>query len=395
MSRAPEVQIGVLISRTATVDVEVLRAFARRVTADAGVALEAATGVKWSFHGVTADTLQDDAPRRPGEFLEEASLRMIEGPYDLVLVVTDAGVSSRSNRVVAGLASRVARVAILSTRKLLATPRDRARRTLDDDAVRWNAATLIVHMAGHLMGLPHRGGRDDVMAPFAFDERRDSVPPFRLGEAQLRARALGLREREHRGDGIVSHLGFHVTSAMRHPALIARTLLRNRAPLLPLRLPSLATAAVAPSFVLLFTAEIWDAGLNLRTPAAVGFAIATVLAATWYLILFQALFFPHRERRVVTEHLAVVNVTLFLTILLAVVGLFCMLAMLILTVVLLVVPPGLASTWPTLNPGAVTLADRVRVATFISSIGVMTGALAGGLDSRIVIRHLALFPEEP
>ena len=387
--------MGVLVSRTPMAEEEPLRAFVRRLMDDTAAALEEATGVRWIFYPVTPDQMQDDAPRRPGDFLQEASLRMIEGPYDLVVVVTDAAVSSRADRVVAGLASRVARVVVLSTRKLLAAPRGRPRRALHDDAVRWNAATLLVHLAGHLMGLRHRGGTEDVMAPFAYDESRAAVPPFAQAPERLHARALRLREHEHRGKSLLSHLAFHAASAARHPGLIAATLLRNRAPLLPLRLPTLATAAVAPSFVLLFTAEIWDAGLNLRTPVAAGFAAAAVLATTLYLILFQALFLPHRERRVVTEHLAVVNVTLFFTILLAMVGLFVMLALLILTVVVLVVPPGLASTWPTLDPGAVTLPDRARVAAFISSIGVITGALAGGLDSRIVIRHLALFPDEP
>lgn len=383
-----------LVSRTVAAEEEPLRLFVRRLTDDAAAALEAATGVHWTFYPVTPDQLQDDAPRRPGDFLQEASLRMIEGPYDLVVVVTDAAVSSRANQVVAGLASRMARVVVISTRKLLAAPRGQPRRALEDDAVRWNAATLLVHLAGHLMGLRHHGG-GGVMEPFWFDEARTSVPPFRERPEQLHARAHHLLEREHHGGGVVSRLGFHLASAARHPALIAGTLLRNRALLLPLRLPTLATAAVAPSFVLLFTAEIWDAGLNLRNPVAAGFAAAAVLSTTLYLILFQALFFPHREQRVVTEHLAVVNVTLFFTILLAMVGLFVMLALLILVVVILVVPPGLASTWPTLDPGAVTLLDRVRVSGFISSIGVITGALAGGLDSRIVIRHLALFPEDP
>ncbi len=386
--------MGVLVSRTPTAEEEPLRTFVKRLMEDAGAALEAATGVHWTFYPVTPDQMQDDSPRRPGDFLQEASLRMIEGPYDLVVVVTDAAVSSQADRVVSGLASRVARVVVVSTRKMLAAPRGRPRRALLDDNVRWNGATLLVHLAGHLMGLPHRGGTDSVMAPFAFDEARAAVPPFAQPPERLHGRALRLREREHRGKGLLSHLAFHAASAARHPGLIALTLLRNRAPLLPLRLPTLATAAVAPSFVLLFTAEIWDAGLNLRTPVAAGFAIAAVLATTLYLILFQSLFLPHRERRVVTEHLAVVNVTLFLTILLAMVGLFVMLAALILIVVILVVPPGLASTWPTLDPGAVTLPDRARVAAFISSIGVITGALAGGLDSRIVIRHLALFPDE-
>jgi hypothetical protein len=37
----------------------------------------------------------------------------------------------------------------------------------------------------------------------------------------------------------------------------------------------------------------------------------------------------------------------------------------------------------------------VRVAAFVSSIGVLTCALACGLDSRVVIRHLTLFPTDP
>ena len=387
--------MGVLVSRTATAEVKLLNDFVCTVVDDAAAALEAATGVHWTFHTVTADQLGDDAPRRPSEFLEEASLRMIEGPYDLMLVVTDAAVSSRANRVVPGLASRVARIVVVSTRKLLATPRGAEPRTLESESVRWNAATLIVHLAGHLLGLHHRDGGDDVMRPFAFDEERSAVPAFRAAPAALHRRALALREREHRGRSFISHLGFHLASSARHPGLVVGTLLRNRAPLLPLRLPSLATAAVVPCFILIFTAEIWDVGLNLSGRAAASFAAAAIMAATCYLILFQSLFFPHRERRVVTEHLAVVNVTVYLTVLLGIVGLFAMLTALMLSVATLIFPAGLLATWPSIHQATVTRVDMVRVAAFISSIGVLTGALAGGLDSRIVIRHLALFPEEP
>ena len=41
------------------------------------------------------------------------------------------------------------------------------------------------------------------------------------------------------------------------------------------------------------------------------------------------------------------------------------------------------------------LADKVRLAAFISGIGVTTGALAGGLESRKLIQHLSLFDSEP
>jgi hypothetical protein len=386
--------VGVLISRTATAEVEEMRAFTQRLAADARAALERGTGVRWTFHPVAPDQLGNDAPRRPSEFLEDASLRMIEGPYDLMVVVTDAAVSTQSNRVVPGLASRLARIVLVSTRKLRAAPRGQEPRGLDDEDVRWNAAALLVHLMGHLMGLRHRPGGDDVMRPLAFREELREVPPFAFPPERLRGRALALREREHRGRSLPSHAGFHLESALRHPGLIAATLLRNRAPLLPLRLPTLATAAVAPCFILVFTAEIWDVGLNIQSRSAAGFAAGATLAATWYLVLFGNLFFPHRERRVVTEHLALVNVTVFLTVLLAVLGLFSMLALLILAIATLIFPAGLMTTWPSIQQSSVGTGDLARVAVFIASIGVLTGALGGGLDSRKLIRHLALFPED-
>ena len=53
------------------------------------------------------------------------------------------------------------------------------------------------------------------------------------------------------------------------------------------------------------------------------------------------------------------------------------------------------TTWPTLEDPLVDTWDKVRLAAFISTVGVLTGALAGGLESRTVIRHLALFLDEP
>jgi hypothetical protein len=56
-----------------------------------------------------------------------------------------------------------------------------------------------------------------------------------------------------------------------------------------------------------------------------------------------------------------------------------------------VFPSDLMQTWPTLNKPVITLIDKIRLAVFISTVGVTTGALAGGLESKTLIRHLALF----
>jgi predicted Zn-dependent protease len=388
-----EINVGVLIARTPSVDLERMEEFARRVVRDTQPELEDATGARWAFHLEDPIRIADDESRRPSDFLDEASLRMVEGPYDLVLVITDVGVVSRRHQVVAGLASAVSHVAVVSTRKLLIAPRGKPVRALDSEAVRWNAAALALHLIGHLLGLEHGEG---AMAPFRFEEGRREAPRFGAGQRRrLQRRAAGLPEREHVGGGFFSTFGFHLTSAFRHPGQVFTPLVRNRAPLLPLSLPSLVTAAVAPTFILVFTAEIWDVGLNMPERVIWIFAALSILVSTWYLTGVQNLFFPHKEKRVVTEHMAVVNVTILLTVLLALVGLFLMVALLMLFVETYIFPPDLITSWPTLQDPVVTLLDKFLLASFISTVGVLTGALAGGLESRTLIRHLALFEDEP
>jgi hypothetical protein len=234
------------------------------------------------------------------------------------------------------------------------------------------------------------------MDPFRFDPERRTVPQFAdESRTRIRRRGAGVPEREVLTHGPVRRLVFHLRSAARNPGQVLRPLVRSRAPLLALSLPKLSTAAVAPTLVLVFSAETWDVGVHLTDLDATGFALASVLAATGYLTVVQNLFFPREDRRTVTEHMAIVNVTVILTILAAVVGLFVMVGLLMLGIELFVFPPDLITNWPTLENPQVGFADLVRTAAFISTIGVLTGALAGGLESRTVIRHLALFRDRP
>lgn len=64
-------------------------------------------------------------------------------------------------------------------------------------------------------------------------------------------------------------------------------------------------------------------------------------------------------------------------------------------ILIYIFPPDLMRTWPTLSIDDILLIDKIRMSVFISTIGVTTGALAGGLDSRAVIQRLALFSKDP
>ncbi|HEX2138979.1 MAG TPA: hypothetical protein VHG33_04625, partial [Woeseiaceae bacterium] len=353
----PEMDVGLLVMTSPSGDAARLEALALTMTEPVREEMEAATGLRWNFHAASSRQLQSDDARRPSEFLDEASMSMAEGPYDMIVVITDVVLVARERQVQTGVASPTARIAVISTRQLIATERGLPPRELESPAVALNASTLLLQLIGRISGLD-RDSESPVMRRFAFRESRRSVPQFNKSErVALSGVGERLPERELRGEARLASLVFHVLMALRHPAQTLKPLWRNKAPLLPLSLPGLATAAVAPSFLLVFTAEIWDVGLGMSNRVAFGYASLSILGASLFLARVQSLFLPRKKRNVLTEHLAVANTTIFLSVLLACVGLFLMVAVLMLVIELWVFPADLMQTWPTLDQPAAAFGD--------------------------------------
>ena len=333
-----QVNIGVLIAYSPSADLEALRDFSDQVTRLAMEQLNSVTETNWNFHPADQTQIGGDAPRRPSDFLDEATLRMVEGPFDAVIVVTDVALYSRRRAIVAGLASPASRIIVVSTRKFLITPLGKPLRTLDAEPVHLNAAKLVLHLIGHLLGMKHRRAADSLMSPFSFDE--DLGAP-RLDETDLRElKKLAARapEAELNSSGFLKTLWFHLISAWRNAGLIAWLLWKNRAPLLPLSLPRLATAALAPTFILVFSSEIWDVGLSLKNDLVWILGITSVLASVAYLTKVHNLFYPREQKQIITEHIAVVNVLISLTVFFGIVGLFLMIGLLMLFIQLIRFP---------------------------------------------------------
>ncbi|WP_225332950.1 hypothetical protein [Halomicrobium urmianum] len=393
---APQVDVGVLVAYEPDGDVDALRSFTERMTADARAELASATDADWAFYVEEPTRLPDSRSRRASEFLDDATHRMVEGPYDVTVVVTDVTVTSSRDRYVPGLASPLARTAVVSTRILRSRRRDEPMRALDAPAVRWNAATLCCHLVGHVLGARHADADGGLMEPFRFDPDRRSVPSFdATAERHLERIAAEVPDEEASPRGRLRRLAFHGLSAARNPRQVARALVDSRAPLLPLSLPKLATAAVAPTLVIVFSAESWDVGFHLDNATAGLFAVVSVFAAALYLLFVQNLSFPRERHRLITEHTALVNVTVFLILLGAMAGLFALVAGIMLVIEFVVFPPDLMANWPSLEDPSVSVVDMVRTGAFISTVGVLSGALAGGLENRAIVRHLALFHDRP
>lgn len=383
---------GVLIVHLPDSDPEPLRRMAEQLVRHAEAEVEAATGAAWDFAVPLPLTLDEGGVHREGDFLSKAMTTMAQGMLDLIIVLTDSPLSARDKALVYGSHSRTARVAVLSLRRLLESEDADAKRELDDPVVVRNAQALFLHLLGHLMGVVHEWEHGNVMAPFRFRKDRD-VPRF--SEAQrkrFKRKARKLPDQKVAAAGPLMAFIFHTISAFRNPGEVLVPLLRARAFLLPLQMPSMSTAALIPTLVLVFTAEIWDVAFHMPEVTAYGFALAVVLLGSLYLSVAQDLFFPRKERETLTEHAAVVNTVLWVSMLQALVGLFVVIGLFVWALEAYVFPEALMQKWTGLEQVA-TRADRVRLAVFISTLGTMTAAMGGALDRRQVVRNLALFSD--
>lgn len=389
----PEMDVGFLLSIQDINQREAMTAYAKQIARDVKQELEDSTGLIWNFDIADTFALETDISRNPSYFLDRASMIMAEGPYDLVCVITDVGLMSRRNIQVSGLSSTITRIIALSTRQLTSTGKYQTRLKLDLPEVRFNSASLFLHQVGHILELKDAPATErGIMSINSFTRELSNVPSFSEKEKKvLKKQAKKAPDRELRNGNDLETFIFHLLMTLRHPGNFFWSLIRNKSLFLPLSLPGLATAAVAPAIILIFSAEIWDVGLGMTNGTAAFFAIISIMLASFYLVRVQSLFLPKREKRIITEHLAVANAVIYFSIFLACIGLFLLVGGLMMIIELYVFPADLMQTWPTLSKPEILLTDKIRIAVFISTIGVTTGALAGGLESRTIIQHLALF----
>ncbi len=388
-----EMDVGFLIAVKNLEEKDKMIKYARQLADDVKPELEESTGINWNFDISDIFELENDRSRSPSYFLDRASMSMAVGPYDLVCVITDVGLMSRGNIQVSGISSLITRIIAMSTKQLTSTGKNQERLDLDCEDVRYKSASLFLHQTGHILGLKHTPATEPgVMSSKKFNRSLSKVPSFSPKEKQvLRKKAKKAPDRELRNGNDLETFVFHILMTFSHPGNFFWPLIRNKALLLPLSLPGLATAAVAPAIILIFNAEIWDVGLGMTNGTAAFFAVISIMLASFYLVRVQSLFLPKREKRIITEHLAVANTVIYFSIFLACIGLFLMVGALMMVIELYVFPEDLMRTWPTLSKPEILLEDKIRIAVFISTVGVTTGALAGGLESRTIIQHLALF----
>jgi predicted Zn-dependent protease len=383
---------GLLVVHGPASKPEPLQRLAERIVKAADAEIEQATGIHWEFVTPLPRALDESRTHSVADFLSKAITAMSEGLMDVVIVLTDVPISGQDKTLVYGSHSRTARVAVMSTHRLLEGGDGDAVRKLTDAAVVRNATALFLHLVGHLVGLVHQWQQGDLMASFRYDADRDE-PRFTDDQRRrLKAKARKLPGQKVEAAGPLMSFIFHGVSALRNPGEVLRPVLRGRAFKIPLAMTTMLTAALIPVIVLVFTAEIWDVALHLAWRTAIAFALVTIVLGSLYVAIVQNLFFPRKEKETLTEHGAVVNVVVWLCMLQALIGLFVLIFLFVWYIEAYVFPEALMQRWTDLDHPA-TRSDRVKLAVFVSTLGTLTAALGGGLDKQTVARHLALFSD--
>ncbi len=383
---------GLLVVHLPESDPAPLMKLAQAVAKHGEAELSRATGRPWTVAVPLPRALDEGGVHREGDFLSKGMTTMAQGLLDVVVVLTDSAVSARDKAIVHGSHSRTARVAVMSVRRLLEGEDGDAVRGLEDAGVEANAKALFLHLMGHMTGLVHQWEQGDVMAPFRFTPGRGEARFSDRQAKRLKRKARKVPDQKVAAAGLLMSSVFHVISALRNLGEVVVPTLRARAFLLPLQMPTMATAALIPTIVLVFTAEIWDVAFHMPDRTAYAFAMAVVVLGSFYLAAVQDLFFPRKERETLTEHAAVVNTVLWVSMLQALIGLFVVIGLFVWALEAYVFPEALMQKWTGLETFA-TRADRIRLAVFISTLGTMTAAMGGALDRKAVVRNLALFSD--
>src|SRR5687767_7416011 len=147
--------VGVLVSHAPDAKPDDLQKLAEKLIKTTDKELEDVTGARWKFSVTIPHRLSMDGPRNVSDFYDEAAQAMVEGGFDLVVVLTDVGVAAQDRAVVYGSYSRTGRVAVMSTYRLIQGSRAEEKRTLEHKEVVTNGAALMLHLIGHLVGVKH------------------------------------------------------------------------------------------------------------------------------------------------------------------------------------------------------------------------------------------------
>ncbi len=294
-------------------------------------------------------------PAGDGEIVAAARRRLLDGDWDLAIVLTDLPLGAAPRPVVAH-ASPLHGVAVLSVP------------ALGTVALRHRARDALLRLVRVLLGEPH--------------EARPGARAARARSARITRR---LRELASDVDDHAQAVVFTTRVLTGHLGLLLGMVRANRPWQLARGLSRALVAAGAAGIFALVTPDLWRIADVFGSVRLGGLTVLSVTALAVTLVVGAQLW-ERADRRGVRQQVVLFNLATSATVLIGVMALYAaLLALSLVAALLLVVPRMLADTLG--HP--VGLGDYLHLAWLTSSLATVGGALGAGLESDEAVRRAA------
>jgi hypothetical protein len=321
-------------------------------------------------------------------FVHMGMAEKLERGIHFLLIVTEAELAATRYSYTVAMPSQLANIGVISMQRLRPEFWGDAQ---NQETTVHRLAVAMLHTFGHLLNLPHRSERSNIMYDFQSVEELDRMGGFDAGQKETMRRILPQEARQEVGHDRPWLF------ALKQIVLDWRSILRAVLVANPLRLvtklPTAITTGVSVAIVLFFSAEVWDVAGTVEVYQLILFAIISQLAATFMLYRAFAFGAVLNRRRAISESTVVIEAATLISILLAILILYIVFLAIWYIGAITVFPRKLMETWPTTDPAVKTL-DHIKLSMFVAGMSVLAGSLGGQADSKQIVRSVLFLDEE-
>ncbi|CAN5261514.1 hypothetical protein BH23GEM4_BH23GEM4_07400 [soil metagenome] len=324
----------------------------------------------------------------PLDFLLIGFSEHLAREFPFLLLVTEVDLSATGKPYVLALSSPLANIGILSTKRL--APEFWGQPENRDVSAR-RLSSLMLHVLGHLLNLPHSPDPRNVMYDLRTADDLDGMTEVTPEQLSGMQRSLPAEARE---DTTSRHRWrFTLRKMWENRAGIWKAVKRASPVKLVPRLPAMIAAALSVIIVLFFSTEIWDVASTVELYQLLLFAVLAVIAATVVLYRTFSIGAIATRSGELTESSVVMRTATALSLVATMAVLYLGFFGLAYAGAVTIFPAKLMETWPTVDP-AVRVLDHVKLGLFLAAMGVLTGSLGGRAEGKDLIRHVLFFSEE-
>ncbi len=318
--------------------------------------------------------------------------------WDFVLVVTSADLIGYDKPFTWAAVSRTLDLAVLSTARVDPRAVDAGvEAEARVEVVSHRLGVLILRCLAHLNGLEEVDETSNLMWEAGDPEELDEASSLTDDQiSEMRGNLLeiaDLRLEEQDDPGRRNSVAFLLKAAWCQRSEIVAGVLQAAPWEFPIRLSRLTTAAVSAALVLLITAEVWDMSLD-QSALSVGVLALVVLTVTTTYVVSRQKLLVRRQDRLLSEQIAVSNITSVVTVLCGLICTLCCLYATCLALALLLFSRQLVHDWSAAEAGAVQTSAYLLTSGVVSALGVSIGALGAAFEDQVYFRHVIFVDKE-